>query len=335
MKYSVTFFLISLVYSTTFSQVSKKIVVEHFTNTLCSICATKNPGFYTNLNNNEGILHLAIHPSSPYSACLLNQNNVEENDDRTNFYGLYGGTPRIVIQGTAISPAEDYSDESLFDPFKDQVSPASIRFEQTKFNTDSIQCNIIIKTEAENTLGDLLLFVALAEDTLFYSSPNGEDQHYDVFRKSMFSADGITVNLPSEVGDSIILSTSAALNFAWNSDRIYSIAILQESGSKEVVQSEASDVFIDSLVEATSIDNLNEPFSLTIFPNPVIDDLLLIKTSENLVNTLLLFDLNGKLFYSTTFKNQHSLSLENFAQGEYLLKVINEKGVIDRKFVKF
>ena len=197
-----------------------------------------------------------------------------------------------------------------------------------------LQRNIIIKTESENTLGELLLFVALAEDTLFYSSPNGEDQHYDVFRKSMFPVEGISVNLASAVGDSIILSTSAALDIDWNSDRIYTIAILQESSSKAVVQSESSDVFKNSLVETTSIATLNEPFSMNIFPNPVLNDLVFIETSENFENTLLLFDLNGKLFYSTTFKNQHTLSLENFTQGEYLIKVINEKGVINRKFIK-
>ena len=34
--------------STVFAQTSKKMLVEHFTNTKCSICASLNPGFYAN-----------------------------------------------------------------------------------------------------------------------------------------------------------------------------------------------------------------------------------------------------------------------------------------------
>jgi hypothetical protein len=34
------------------AQVTKKIIVEHFTNTKCSVCASRNPGFHTNLNVN-------------------------------------------------------------------------------------------------------------------------------------------------------------------------------------------------------------------------------------------------------------------------------------------
>jgi len=80
------------------AQVQKNVVVEHFTNTRCGICASRNPGFFTNLNNNPDVIHLAIHPSSPYSSCVFNQHNSVDNDDRTNYYGIYGGTPRLVVQ---------------------------------------------------------------------------------------------------------------------------------------------------------------------------------------------------------------------------------------------
>jgi len=320
--------------STAFPQVAKKIVVEHFTNSVCSICASKNPGFYDNLSNQEDILHLAIHPSSPYSSCLLNQNNVEENDARTNFYGIYGGTPRLVIQGAVISPAEDYSDDMLFDPFEGQFSAVSIRFEQIKFNDDSIKSNIIIKTEQANTLGELLLFVALAEDTVFYSSPNGEDQHYDVFRKSLFATEGLVVNIPAEVGDSLIFSTSAVLETNWQNDRIYTLAILQETSSKAVIQAASSAFFADSLIAPTSIGSINESISINIFPNPVFNNNLSIESSDYLENTLLVYDLTGKMCLNTTFENKYLLSLGNYSTGKYLIKVINAKGVFNGNFIK-
>ena len=91
-----------------FSQVPKKAVVEHFTNTNCSVCASRNPGFYTNLNMQTGVLNLAVHPSSPYPNCLLYQQNATANDARTNYYGIYGSTPRLVINGNVISSAANY-----------------------------------------------------------------------------------------------------------------------------------------------------------------------------------------------------------------------------------
>ena len=135
MKSKLIFSLPAIIFysQTLLSQVPKKTIVEHFTNTKCSICASRNPGFYTNLNNQPGVLHLAIHPSSPYNGCQLYQQNSSENDARTNYYGVYGGTPRLVINGSVISVNANYSDNSMFTPFLQQTSPALIKINQIKF----------------------------------------------------------------------------------------------------------------------------------------------------------------------------------------------------------
>lgn len=223
------------------AQVPRKVMIEHFTNSWCSVCASRNPGFYSNYsaNRQNGVLHLAIHPSSPYSGCLLNQHNVSENDGRTNYYGVYGSTPRLVIQGTVISPSVNYSSATLLTPYLSQTSPASIRIEQTKFGNDSIRATIVLKTEALHNLDSLRLFVALAEDTLFYTSPNGENEHYDVFRKSLTGINGLSVSLPANVGDSVVYTFSSTTNAAWDFSRINTFVILQETMSKAVVQTES------------------------------------------------------------------------------------------------
>ena len=147
-----------------FSQVPQKAVVEHFTNTNCGVCSSRNPGFYTNLNAQPNVLHLAVHPSAPYASCLLYQQNTVANNARTNYYGVFGSTPRLVINGNVISSSANYSSPAIFTPYLGLTSPASIRIVQEKFATDSIRSTIIVKTEAVNTLGALSLFVALAED---------------------------------------------------------------------------------------------------------------------------------------------------------------------------
>ena len=238
MKKTTLIFLAIFSFNYSIAQVPRKVVVEHFTNSVCSVCASRNPGFFSNLNSQSEVIHMAVHPSSPYSSCILNQHNVSENDGRTNYYGIYGSTPRLVIQGVVQSGGANYGSPTIFTPYLGQNTPASIKIYQTKYSTDSIRSRIVIKTEATHTLGNLKLFVALAEDTIFYTSPNGESRHYNVFRKSLTGATGVTVNLPPAVGDSIVYTMSSAANVAWDFARIFTIAILQEEATKSVVQSE-------------------------------------------------------------------------------------------------
>ena len=86
------------------AQVEQKVIIEHFTNTRCGICASRNPAFYQTLAYYPQALHIAYHPSSPYSSCAFNMHNSSENDQRTYFYNIYGGTPRAVIQGEVVAP---------------------------------------------------------------------------------------------------------------------------------------------------------------------------------------------------------------------------------------
>ncbi len=248
-----------------FAQVNQKIMVEHFTNSKCSNCANRNPGLYNNLSNFPDILHLAVYPSSPYIGCLIYQQNDTANDARTNYYGVYGSTPRLVINGNVISPSADYSSSTIFSPYQSLTSPASIRIVQEKFGTDSIRATVIIKTEAINSLGGLSLFVALAEDTVFYTGSNGEPLHYNVFRKSLTSPTGNPLTLPATVGDSLVFTFSSSTKGIWDFTRIYTLAILQQTASKGHVQAEAA-------LASEGITGVNPEFSpigeAAIFPNP-------------------------------------------------------------------
>lgn len=313
------------------SQVPQKVVVEHFTNTVCSVCASRNPGFYTNLTTQIGVLHLAVHPSAPYASCTLNKHNTSENDARTNYYGVYGSTPRLVIQGTVISSSANYSSSAIFTPYASQTSPASIKIIQAKYGNDSIRSTIIIKTEATHTLGNLKLFVALAEDTIFYTSPNGETKHYDVFRKSLTGTSGIAITLPATVGDSVIFSQSSSVNTAWNFSRIYTLAILQEDVSKSVVQAEAVSASSNSIV--TGINNPISAFDVNVFPNPV-NEQLHINLNSPLKSNAQLYDINGRLVVSESFQNQIDINLVSLSKGQYLLVIENDLGKVNRTINK-
>ncbi len=309
-----------------FSQVPKKVVVEHFTNTKCSVCASRNPGFYTNLNNQPGVIHLAIHPSAPYSACVLSMHNPVENDARTNYYGIYGGTPRLVIQGVVVSSGANYSAASIFTPYLGQTSPASIKIVQSKYGNDSIRSIIVIKTEAAHALGSLKLFVALAEDTINYTGSNGEPRHYDVFRKSLTGATGVTINLPTIVGDSVVYSMSSPVNGAWNFSRIRTIAILQEATSKAVVQSESVLATSNNITTGvSSIYALNQ--NITAF---VTNNAIVVKQANYSEKTsITVYDITGKVLLNKSLVNTYEIvSLPTISAGIYIYAIKSEASIV-------
>src|SRR5690606_4388636 len=113
-------------------KVPKQMLVEHFTNTLCSVCASRNPGFKANLNNESNYTLLSIHPSSPYPSCLFNNHDKRGNDGRTKFYGIYGGTPLIALNGPVISSRADYPKPPILDENKNDRRELRIRIDQLK-----------------------------------------------------------------------------------------------------------------------------------------------------------------------------------------------------------
>ncbi len=311
-------------------EVPRTIIVEHFTNSRCGICASRNPGFYSNLNSQEGVLHLAIHPSSPYSTCIFNQANPGENDARTNYYGIYGGTPRLVIQGTVISTSTNYGNASIFEPYQNQTTPVSLDIRQTK-EDGQIIVSLTITAEADNDLGTASLFLAAAEKEVMYNAPNGENEHYDVFRRT-FNGEptGVSVDIPATAGESITVNASLMPNADWVFDQLFTVAILQETDSKAVIQSSAADPSENEpLVNTFEVNTL----PANIFPNPV-EDILQVKLTTETKATFQLFNSKGQVLKSGNFQGQTQLEMGNYPSGLYWLEVQSAEGKAVRKIVK-
>lgn len=311
------------------AQVAKKVIVEHFTNTNCGICGNRNPGFYKNLKNFPEVLHMSVHPSSPYASCKLSQQANPDNDARTNYYGIYGGTPRLVVQGVVVSANADYNSGNLFTPYLNATSPLSIKIEQTQMGIDSVHAKITITAEAANTQPTLRLFAALAEDTVFYKGNNSETQHYDVFRASFFGATGTTVNVPTVKGESVVYEATVASKNIWNLSRIYTIAILQNVSSKEVVQAEA---IAPEDSKTTSVNNTLSESVCTIAPNPA-SEFLNVSLQNNQPANLKLMNLDGRVVYSVKFIGNTQVSLTSLAKGIYIAEVSTSLGKLSKKVV--
>jgi len=319
-----------LAISSLVAQVPRTIVVEHFTNTRCSICASRNPGFLNNVNSQDSVLHLTFHPSAPYSSCIHYLHNPSGNDTRTNYYGVYGGTPRLVIQGEVVSAGANYSSETIFDPYRSATSPASLRIEQNK-DADSLRVRVIVKTVEAHSLGNLRLMVAAVEDTIFYQAPNGESEQLNVFRRALGNVEGDTWVLPANVGDSIVFAATIANHPDWDVDHIYTMAILQEESSKSILQAAATSPADDNLT--TSVESELGAISFEYFPNPV-QDILNVRLLDSREAEVSLYRLTGQMIMKKTFNQETQIDLSELAAGIYLLQLRNEQGQVIRRIVR-
>ena len=304
-------------------QAAKTIVVEHFTNTRCGSCAGQNPSFYTNLANNPQVKHISYHPSSPFSNCLFSQHNPSENDARTNFYGLFGSTPRLTIQGSNVSNSPNpFQNPNLYNSYQGQTSAYALKTEQRK-TTDSIFLRLVVKTVAASSLTSLRLYAGVAEDTVFYNAPNGESIHHDVFRKSFFGTNGLIVNPAASIGDSVVFESKLGKNNAWNFNRIFAYAILQNATTRALEQAAFTKPSDNNLITNTIAFEENERL-IQVFPNPSTDGMFMIlipgfSTGEAQIEIQSLDGKFSELIRAT--QKQTQISLINQAKGIYSLKI--------------
>lgn len=310
------------------SQVTKNIVLEQFTNTRCGVCANRNPGLFTNLNNNPEVLHLTVHPSSPYRNCVLNNHNGTENDARTNYYGIFGGTPRIVIQGKVVGASTNYGSSAIFTEHQSQTSAIGINVETLKSNADSLVAKIVITAAADNTLGSLRLYAPAVEDTVFYNAPNGEKTHYNVFRKVLL--DELTT-VPATSGDSIVLYARVAQHADRDQNQMYVMAILQDANTKAVEQAAISTP-IRTKKDETATVKLIKNTDYSFGPNPVRNVLTLdLKGSKGSIRLLNSY---GQEVDASGEESLSTIDLGYLSEGIYWLQISTDKGIATEKILK-
>jgi len=309
------------------AQTPKRVIVEHFTNTVCSICTSRNPGFYSNLDNQSNVLHIAYHPSSPYSSCLFNMQNPAENDDRTNYYGIYGSTPKLVIQGENVPVSADYSDPSIFEGTENQLSALSIDIIQMKVNGD-IDLNITVSNSSIDAISNAAMFVGIAEDIVSYNAPNGENVHFDVFRKALTNTAGDDFNLAGGASQSINFSVTSENE--WNYDELYAYIIIQDAATKEVIQTSATNKLQNDMTIGINNDS---HLGLSIYPNPA-SQILHIDFESAAKTQIIVYDISGSIVLQQIEHENTLIDVANLSTGTYLLAIENSKGKAVQKFIK-
>ncbi len=305
------------------AQVAKTSVVEHFTNSNCSICASSNPTFFSNLGNFPNALHIAYHPSSPYASCYFSKQNTSENDARTNYYGIYGSTPRFIINGE-VSTVSNMS--SKLTAQASEQSNFSIKVKQTAMATDSVKVHIVITKVAQDTTTLGLLYAAVKEDTIFYTTGNGEKTHRNVFRKALAGINGQVINMPVQVNDSAVYEYNYKMASTWQKQRIQSMAIVQWPGNKKLINAAVS---AGTIAEQTLNTAKLASQKIAVYPNPASNELVF--EGLQTITNYRIYNSTGKLM--TQGQNQGKLlDVSKLNTGIYFVKINSNNKIYTAQF---
>ena len=307
-----------------FSPSPRQVVIEHFTNTRCGICASRNPGFYSTLSNYPQVIHIAFHPSAPYSQCYFSLQNTSENDDRTYFYNTYGSTPDFFLNGKFIPNANPAITNTTIDTALNQTSSLEVIAYQELLGTDSVNVRIVVKTTGTISLNEVLLFAGVAEEPVNYNAQNGETVHHDVFRKALTKATGDTIQLAALNDSSVFLFTYKIQN-DWNGNQLRSLAFVQQADTKEILNADNSNYIVSI---PSGVNDLAED-GFSIFPNPANDKIQITGYKFNSALNYSIFDLSGRKIVEQRI-SKLEIDVSQLSRGIYFLKLDNAV----KKFVK-
>lgn len=137
------------------------------------------------------------------------------------------------------------------------------------------------------------------------------------------------INLEPEAQGSVLFRIKTRSNLV-EGDQVMNYANIVFDYNYAILTNEAITLF-ETIVMGT--DNIAEPSSVSIYPNPVKD--VVTVNSQNTITSLELYDINGRLLQTImTNDTNANIDISSKAAGLYLLKVVTEKGSMVQRIIK-
>ncbi len=299
-------------------EMKRYLTFEHFTNTRCGICSSRNPGFFAKLDAYpEDVHHISFHPPVPYSNCQLYLDNPSGNAGRADYYGV-NGTPKVWLNG--VSTGNSLVTDAQIAEALPLTSPIGIEVTETTGDTRDVTVKVVSFEEVLD--GNYKLYVAIAEKRLNYDAPNGETVHHNVFREYIVNGDAFTA---AAIGEAFEGSYTYTLDTEWGADEIYVLAYVQNDETKEVLNSGTRfDPALPSIISSNKnlkADNNN----FEVAPNPAQDQIFVsLKTAIDQNATWTLQNANGQLVWSSeSVEVSQAIDVSSYATGIYFLSLRN------------
>ena len=309
------------------SPVKRYVTIEHFTNSRCSICASKNPAFYNTIDDYPNdIHHISIHPSVPYNTCVFYLANTAENNALTAIYGI-SGTPRVALNGVLAAPSSQLLPLATLQAQLNQTSPLLVQVNETTGNSRT--ATIRLRTQAAIPGGTYKLYAAIVEKTINQVTPNGEGVHHDVFRKMLTPMNGVDYT-PAALGQEVTFSYNYDIANNWNASEIYVLAYVRNTATGETLNSGTRfDPIILSAAEA-------KPSSIQLTPNPT-NGVAFANIGDDVAQCIEVFDSAGRRVtagFEHANSGQVAIQLDGLARGFYIVLIRGEKARYVAKVVK-
>lgn len=308
------------------SQVKKYVMIEHFTNSRCSICASRNPAFFNLIDDYPSdVHHIAVHPPVPYNNCVFYLANTADNITMANEYGIQG-TPRVALNGTFINAGNPLLPPATLESYLNQTSPLYVKVEELGTGANRTAA-ITLRNSGGIPAGDYTLYAAALEKTINQTTPNGESVHHNVLR------DLITAGIdlaPIALGEEISINLGYTIQNGWNADEMYVLAwVRNNDGSKAILNSGTR---FDPVLVSTQTPAAE---NVKAWPNPATDETW-VQTGGETIRDVQLFGADGRshrVAFSQT-NDQVRLDVKTLSAGLYYVRLQGENKTFTGKIVK-
>jgi hypothetical protein len=309
------------------SAVKRYVTIEHFTNSRCSICASRNPTFYNTIAPHAAdVHHISVHPPVPYNNCEFYLANTTENQGWSNIFGIQG-TPRIAMNGTLLPGSNPLLPPATLQQYLGQTSPLYVRV----IEPTGMSRNVVLQLETRGSMpsGNYKLFAAIVEKTINKTTPNGETVHRDVFRKMLTPAAGVDF-APGQPGNVQTFAYSYNVNPAWNAAETYVVAFVRNMATQEILNSGTR---FDPVLVGT---NEATPRAVSFAPNPT-RSIAYVDLGDDTAAAVEVFDASGRRVqadFDRVNSNRLALSFEQLPRGLYIVHIRGERGAYIARVVR-
>jgi len=237
---------LSLLAAASAGAVDRVVVMEHFTNANCSYCATYEQNIKNFVaNHGERIIVVQYHTDWPWYYDPFQWDNRVENNARVGFYGVTG-VPHIILDGRT-EPVYGYTPARL-EAGWDEVAdvPCQIiinlsgHYDPTRDGTGTVIAEIILTEEITGAATDLRVMMAICENGIHYSAPNGVSLHHWVMRDIFPSTGGVPITFSGVYPETLTVIEEFAVDSSWryhaNSDSCYIACFVQNQGSRPKIK---------------------------------------------------------------------------------------------------
>lgn len=312
--FSILFLILSI--NTKAQSVKKYILLEQFSNTNCSNCASRIPQFRNNLQGFEADYHLiSFFAPTPYPSCFLYNANKPQNDVRRMFYNVLG-TPTIHVNGLRVNQGTSIVPVSLLEELSEETSPLELVVNKVN-SGNSIDVNVNVITHGDLPVfpgGGNYVLQVIAVEKLVVGGPLPQYQnHHNVFR-AMLTPDAGTPIVPANPGGELSYSFSFQPESTWNADSLVLIAFVQETITQNVLNSGSNlDPVISSVRET-------EKLNFSISPNPASEFLRINTGSDLTAFDFQILDAKAKIVQSGRFSGD-VIDISKLPSGQYWIGI--------------